>query len=289
MEVRFDLHIHSEHSPDGRMSLDEIVSCARAAGLQGVAVCDHDRALTETWDAPDFLLIPGVELSTDQGHLLGLFVTEQIEAWELGAAIDAVHACGGLAVMAHPFERSSDAQRLDAYLDRTQQHYHAVKRHPSIVAFSLARESANGINLYESYLRLKELEPDRPDGIEVWNGRADRKNPQANAMACALAQRAQKPVTAGSDAHLPEEIGNGVVTLEVDALTLPAVRAALLRGATAVDGRRGKARYVAESQLTKRRRTHAGAAAYAKWALFAAKCCLQDITWKEETYHVLDR
>ncbi len=79
------------------------------------------------------------------------------------------------------------------------------------------------------------------------------------------------------------------MTLEADALTLPAVRAALLRGATAVDGRRGKARYVAESQLTKRRRTHAGAAAYVKWALFAAKCCLQDITWKGETYHVLDR
>ena len=230
MEVKLDLHIHSEHSPDGRMALDEIIACARARGLQGVAVCDHDRALTETWDAPDFLLIPGIELSTDRGHLLGLFVTEQIEARELDAAIDAVHACGGLAVMAHPF-----------------------------------------------------------DGIEVWNGRADRKNPQANAMACALAQRAAKPVTAGSDAHLPEEIGNGVVTLEADALTLPAVRAALLRGATAVDGRRGKARYVAESQLTKRRRTHAGAAAYVKWALFAAKCCLQDITWKGETYHVLDR
>ena len=233
MEVKLDLHIHSEHSPDGRMALDEIVACARARGLQGVAVCDHDRALTETWDAPDFLLIPGIELSTDRGHLLGLFVTEQIEARELDAAIDAVHACGGLAVMAHPFERSSDAQRLDAYLDRL--------------------------------------------------------DPQANAMACALAQRAAKPVTAGSDAHLPEEIGNGVVTLEADALTLPAVRAALLRGATAVDGRRGKARYVAESQLTKRRRTHAGAAAYVKWALFAAKCCLQDITWKGETYHVLDR
>ena len=44
MEVRFDLHIHSEHSPDGCMPLDEIVSCARARGLQGVAVCDHDRA-----------------------------------------------------------------------------------------------------------------------------------------------------------------------------------------------------------------------------------------------------
>lgn len=29
MEVRFDLHIHSERSPDGRMSLDEIVARAR--------------------------------------------------------------------------------------------------------------------------------------------------------------------------------------------------------------------------------------------------------------------
>ena len=25
MEVKLDLHIHSEHSPDGRMALDEIV------------------------------------------------------------------------------------------------------------------------------------------------------------------------------------------------------------------------------------------------------------------------
>ncbi|WP_417012753.1 glycoside hydrolase family 2 TIM barrel-domain containing protein [Alistipes sp.] len=57
---------------------------------------------------------------------------------------------------------SNDPAWRDAYLDRTEQHYHAVKRHPSIVAFSLARESANGINLYESYLRLKELEPHRP-------------------------------------------------------------------------------------------------------------------------------
>lgn len=102
--------------------------------------------------------------------------------------------------MAHPFERSSDAQRLDAYLDRL-------------------------------------------DGIEVWNGRADRKNPQANAMRARLRSALQSRSRPGSDAHLPEEIGNGVVTLETDALTLPAVRAALLRGATAVerDGAGGRA------------------------------------------------
>lgn len=34
MEVKLDLHIHSEHSPDGRMALDEIVACA-CTGLAG--------------------------------------------------------------------------------------------------------------------------------------------------------------------------------------------------------------------------------------------------------------
>lgn len=50
--------------------------------------------------------------------------------------------------------------------------------------------------------------------------RADRKNKQANAMALELAKHWNKPVTAGSDAHISEEIGNGVVILEVDALHL---------------------------------------------------------------------
>ena len=57
---------------------------------------------------------------------------------------------------------SNDPAWRDAYLDRSVQHYLAVRNHPSVVAFSLARESANGINLYESYLRLKELEKERP-------------------------------------------------------------------------------------------------------------------------------
>ena len=37
MELKLDLHIHSAHSPDGRMSLDEIVGRCRKAGLDGAA------------------------------------------------------------------------------------------------------------------------------------------------------------------------------------------------------------------------------------------------------------
>ena len=75
MELKLDLHIHSERSPDGIMPLEEIVSLARARGLDGAAVCDHDLALTGPPRFDDFLLIPGVEVSTQLGHLLGLFVT----------------------------------------------------------------------------------------------------------------------------------------------------------------------------------------------------------------------
>ena len=246
-------HVHTVHS-DGRLTPAEVIALGKASGLDGIVSTDHNTTSAllhwgEVQD-PEFLVINGVEVTYGQGH------------WNIFG--------------------------LDphAWID-FRIHHNDTLRYRKAVA--KARKAGRLLVANHPY-NLDFLYDVTPmDGIEVWNGRADRKNPQANAMACALAQRTAKPVTAGSDAHLPEEIGNGVVTLEADALTLPAVRAALLRGATAVDGRRGKARYVAESQLTKRRRTHAGAAAYVKWALFAAKCCLQDITWKGETYHVLDR
>lgn len=57
---------------------------------------------------------------------------------------------------------TNDPAWRSAFIERTQDSYHTAKRHPSVIAFSLAEESSNGINLYESYLNLKRLEPDRP-------------------------------------------------------------------------------------------------------------------------------
>lgn len=101
------------------------------------------------------LRLPAGRLSRellDRCDSLGLYVIDQLPIDTSRAGLSRKR--GG--------NPSNDPAWRDAYLDRTQQHYHVVKRHPSIVAFSLARESANGINLYESYLRLKELEPQRP-------------------------------------------------------------------------------------------------------------------------------
>lgn len=112
MEIKLDFHIHSERSPDGCMSVGEIVSLAKARGLNGAAICDHDAVLSEIPEFEDFLLIPGVEVSTQLGHLLGLFVTAPVETRDFFRAVELIHAQGGLAVLAHPFEHSRDEQRL---------------------------------------------------------------------------------------------------------------------------------------------------------------------------------
>ena len=57
---------------------------------------------------------------------------------------------------------SNDPEWQPAYLERTENSYHTTKRHPSVVAFALATQSANGINLYESYLNMKRFGDSRP-------------------------------------------------------------------------------------------------------------------------------
>ncbi len=78
MEIKLDLHIHSERSPDGCMSVAEIVSLARARGLHGAAICDHDAVLPDALEIGDFLVIPGGEVFTLPGHLLWMIVTAPV-------------------------------------------------------------------------------------------------------------------------------------------------------------------------------------------------------------------
>ena len=246
MELKIDLHIHSERSPDGCMTLAEIAERARAAGLNGAAVCDHDRVLEEIPEFPDFLLIPGVEVSTEYGHLLGLFVREPIGTRKFKEAVERIHSQGGLAVLAHPFEHSRDAGRIAPIV-------------PLL------------------------------DGVEVWNSRAERKIADANSLAETFARTHGLRRFAGSDAHVPQEIGHGVTVIQAEACTLEAVKAALLRGGARIQGCRSRAWHTARSQLTKRKKTKAGPAAYAKWAAFALKCCAQDLIRKGDGTDVTDR
>ncbi len=57
---------------------------------------------------------------------------------------------------------SNDPAWRDAYVDRAVSAYHALKLHPSVIAFTYAVNSSNGICLYETYLKLKSFGDSRP-------------------------------------------------------------------------------------------------------------------------------
>jgi hypothetical protein len=110
--------VHSIWS-DGAQHPDDIVRAA-AGRVDVVAVTDHDeirgalraRAFALEHPALGVDVVVGEEISTLNGHLIGLYVSERVPPG-LSAAdtIDLVHAQGGLAVAAHPFHPIRGAAR----------------------------------------------------------------------------------------------------------------------------------------------------------------------------------
>ena len=158
---RVDLHLHTAASPDGRSSLEGIAKAAKTAGLDAIAVTDHDLCTPVPAALEGVLLIPGCEVSTAAGHITGLFLERPLPLEALGhlpapeAAVEAIREAGGLAVLAHPYQRPGAA--------------------PEQFTFPL-------------------------DAVEAVNARACFKVPEANEKAAALAQKRGLPAVGGSDA-----------------------------------------------------------------------------------------
>src|SRR3972149_8625567 len=100
MQAKVDLHVHTVYSRDSLITPEDLVFYARKRGLTAVAVTDHDRvdgALKIAKEA-DFLIIPGIEVSSRNGHVLGLNVQESIpKGLSVDETVDRIHAAGGLA------------------------------------------------------------------------------------------------------------------------------------------------------------------------------------------------
>jgi predicted metal-dependent phosphoesterase TrpH len=105
LKLKIDLHVHTIFSSDAFISPTEIVLWAKRRGLDGVAVTDHDcfESAVKIAQGTDFLIIPGMEISSRHGHIVGLNVQEKIPKG-LGSdeSVDRIHAVGGLAIACHP-------------------------------------------------------------------------------------------------------------------------------------------------------------------------------------------
>lgn len=113
--LRFDMHVHTCYSRDSKASVDDILDHAIAMGLDGIAICDHDSVEGGLFAQQrvrerglGLIVIAGIEVSTQQGHVIVLGVDENIQPGQsVDDTIKAARRLGGVVVIPHPFKHAS--------------------------------------------------------------------------------------------------------------------------------------------------------------------------------------
>jgi len=105
----FDIHVHTNISPCSDLCIADVLKQARACGLDGVCITDHQtmeirKHLREGLQDNGLCVIFGIEYTTDHGDFLlfGPFenISLDLSAIEL---LNQVRQAGGVAIAAHPF------------------------------------------------------------------------------------------------------------------------------------------------------------------------------------------
>jgi predicted metal-dependent phosphoesterase TrpH len=181
-----DLHIHTIYSYDGTASVPAVLTRARQIGLDVIAITDHDEiagALKALELAPNYgvEVIPGSEITTAEGDLLALNITEKVPpARPLIETVLKVGELGGFCIAPHPMAGGFGMKSLSAY---------------SILKALRNKEVARILI-----------------GIEAYNATAIDK--MSNHYARILAERLDVAHTGSSDAHVVEAIGLGATEFE---------------------------------------------------------------------------
>ncbi|WP_459193591.1 CehA/McbA family metallohydrolase [Halosimplex sp. J119] len=177
--ITLDAHVHTDASHDCSAAPDAVVDAAVAAGLDAIAVTDHDavdgarRAVTAA-EGTDLLVVPGVEVSTADGHLLALGVSKAPDpGLPFATTVELVRDVGGVAIVPHPFQ---------------------ISRH------GVRRETLAGCDL---------------DAVETLNAVA--VTGAQNRHARRFAARTGHAAVGGSDAHTPDLIGRAFTSVELPA------------------------------------------------------------------------
>jgi len=169
--IRVDCHLHTALSGDAVTTIDELAERVEEERLDVVFITDHNVTAAAVEAAERGIgarVIVGEEIRTQDGDVIGLFLTERIPyVLPLAEAIAKIRERGGLVYLPHPFDPGRSTLK------------------PAISE----RLCADGI----------------ADVVEVFNAKIEDQ--QHNVRAAKLASRFDLPGGAGSDAHDPEGIG----------------------------------------------------------------------------------
>ncbi len=172
---KVDLHSHTIYSKDCLTPPAELIARARAIGLDKIAVTEHNRldGALAAKKLAPDLVIVGEEIKTTHGEIIGYFLHEEVPR--------------GLS----PQETIRRLRDQGAVI---------TIPHP----LDSLRRSAMGLEPVLSVI-------DEVDALEILNARCVRA--QDNQAAAELARQHGKLITAGSDAHIPYEVGRCYVEM----------------------------------------------------------------------------
>lgn len=106
--LKLDLHLHSFYSDDAIGSPEDIIKSLKKRGLHGMALTDHNTVEgcihLRNIKTKDFLIIPGIEISTADGHILALNVTKKYKVGlSVEETVEYILDDGGTVVVPHLF------------------------------------------------------------------------------------------------------------------------------------------------------------------------------------------
>ncbi|MGB9985821.1 PHP domain-containing protein [Salarchaeum japonicum] len=197
-----ELHSHSALSYDGRDPVEMLLEQARAVGLDALAVTDHDE----------------IDASLDAAAKASDYGLVGIPGMEVTSAAGHVLAIGVREAVPTglPFDETLGEIRARGGI--------AVVPHPF-------QESRSGVAANVSRRDLASA-----DAIEIYNSRL--LTGRANRQAEKFAEEHDLPMTAGSDAHIAEMVGQAVTRVDTDERSLEAILDAVRDGRTSVEGTR---------------------------------------------------
>jgi hypothetical protein len=119
--MKIDLHVHSDYSDDAVDSPKKIIKYAKKKGLNGVAIVDHNnvagglKGFVIAKKMKDFVVIPGIEISSAEGHILALNVKENIpKKLSVEETLKKIINLGGVPILPHPYRMISGCGEKDA-------------------------------------------------------------------------------------------------------------------------------------------------------------------------------
>lgn len=186
-----DLHSHTwPRSHDSVLSPDDLVVRAKNAGLDAIAFTEHDtvwsqKDIDELRAKHNFLVLAGVEISTDDGHILAFGIDKYVFGMHRSKELASyVERGNGAMVAAHPYRRQMP------WFSKKEEEYVA------------ALEKAGKNPAYEYCV-----------GLEEQNGRGSDKE---NEFSRRLCEMMNLPGTGGTDSHAIGDIGKSATYFEAN-------------------------------------------------------------------------